>query len=84
VEILNARPFSPPREGCRRSLFEAIERTALKPLPAEPFAIGQWLSARVNVDYHIVVDQHYYSVPYRLLHSKVDVFLSATAVSVFV
>ncbi len=84
VEILNARPFSPPREGCRRSLFEAIERTALKPLPAEPFAIGQWLSARVNVDYHIVVEQHYYSVPYRLLHSKVDVFLSATAVSVFV
>jgi transposase len=32
----NDRPFAPPREGCRRSLFEAIERAALKPLPAEP------------------------------------------------
>jgi transposase len=55
----------------------------LQPLPAEPFTIGQWLTARVNIDYHIVVDQHYYSVPYRLLQTRVDVFLSATAVSVF-
>ncbi len=64
-------------------MFETIERAALKPLPATAFVIGQWLVARVNIDYHIVVDQHFYSVPYRLLHSKVDVFLSASAVSVF-
>jgi transposase len=84
VEAFNNRPFSPPRSGSRRSLFEAIERVALKPLPPAPFAIGQWLVARVNIDYHIVVDQHYYSVPHRLVQSKVDVFLTATAVSVFV
>ena len=47
--LFNNRPFSPPREGSRRSLFEAIERAALKPLPAEPFVIGQWLTARVNM-----------------------------------
>jgi transposase len=84
VDVWNNRPFNPPREGCRRSLFETIERSALKPLPAEPFAIGQWLAARVNVDYHIAVDDHYYSVPYRLMQERVDVFLTATAVSVFV
>lgn len=83
TEAFNNRPFSSPREGSRRSLFEAIERPALKPLPAEPFVIGQWLIARVNIDYHIVVDRHFYSVPHRLVHAKVDVFLTATAVSVF-
>ena len=83
VEAINNRPFSPPREGSRRSLFEAIERSALKSLPATPFVIGQWLTARVNLDYHIVVDRHFYSVPYRLVHTKVDVFLTAAAVSVF-
>ena len=84
LDAVNNRRFSPPREGTRRSLFEAIERAALKPLPVEPFIIGQWLMARVNIDYHISVDRHFYSVPYRLVHSRVDVFLTATAVSVFV
>jgi transposase len=83
VEEFNDRPFAPPREGSRRSLFEAIERSKLKPLPAEPFVIGQWLTARVNIDYHIAVDGHFYSVPYRLLQQRVDVFLTAMAVAVF-
>jgi transposase len=83
IEGFNRRPFSPPREGSRRSLFEAIERAALKRLPREPFVIGQWLTARVNVDYHILVDCHFYSVPYRLVHARLDVFVTATAVSAF-
>jgi transposase len=83
IEELNNRPFAPPREGSRRSLFEAIERSKLKPLPATPFVIGQWLVARVNIDYHIAVDGHFYSVPYRLVHQRVDVFLTAAAVAVF-
>jgi transposase len=83
VEEFNNRPFASPREGSRRSLFEAIERSKLKALPAEPFVVGQWLTARVNIDYHIAVDGHFYSVPYRLLQQRVDVFLTATAVTVF-
>ncbi len=83
VEEFNNRPFAPPREGSRRSLFEAIERSKLKALPAEPFVVGQWLTARVNIDYHIAVGGHFYSVPYRLLQQRVDVFLTATAVTVF-
>jgi transposase len=83
LEFVNNRPFSPPREGSRRSLFEEIERTALKPLPAEPFAIGRWLTVRANIDYHIDADRHFYSVPHPLVHKRLDVFLTATAVSVF-
>ena len=50
VEEFNNRPFAPPREVSRRTLFEAIERSKLKPPPAEPFVVGQWLVARVNID----------------------------------
>jgi len=39
---LNDKPLTTPREGSRRSLFEAVERAALKPLPNEPYVIGQW------------------------------------------
>src|SRR6476660_4341002 len=83
IEEWNNRPFAPPREGSRRSLFEAIERDKLKPLPAAPFVVGQWLVARVNIDYHVAVDGHFYSVPYRLVHRRLDVFLTATAVAIF-
>jgi transposase len=83
VEDWNNRPFAPPREGSRRSLFEAIERAKLKPLPQTPFVIGRWLVARVNIDYHLAVDDHFYSVPHALVHRRLDVFLTASAVAVF-
>jgi transposase len=82
IEEWNNRPFAPPREGSRRSLFEAIERDRLKPLPTTPFIVGRWLVARVSIDYHIAVDGHFYSVPYRLVHQKLDVFLTATVVAI--
>jgi hypothetical protein len=81
---LNDRPMAPPRQGSRRSLFEAVERAALKPLPAEPFEIGEWqIDCKVNVDYHIVLERHFlYSVPYPLVHKSVDAFLTAASVQI--
>jgi transposase len=83
-EALNNRPLSPPREGTRRSVFEAEERALLRPLPAEPYVVGQWeLCRAVGADYHVVVDGHYYSVPSALAHTRVDVFTTPTLVSIF-
>ncbi len=81
---LNDRPMAPPREGSRRSLFEAVERAALKQLPTEPFEIGKWqIDCKVNVDYHIVLERYFlYSVPYTLVHKSVDAFLSAASVQI--
>jgi transposase len=85
VTELNDRPMAPPREGSRRALFEAVERTALKPLPTEPYVLGKWkIGCRVNVDYHIALDRHFvYSVPYTLVHKEVDVFLTVTCVQIY-
>jgi transposase len=81
---LNDRPMAPPRDGSRRSLFEAIERKALNALPTEPYVIGEWrIRCKVNVDYHIVLDRRYvYSVPYALVHKEVDAFLTTTCVQI--
>jgi transposase len=38
----------------------------------------------VNIDYHVEVDHHYYSVPYQLVHETADVRISATTVEFFV
>jgi transposase len=66
----------------RRALFEAIERAALRPLPGTRFEYAEWLRARVNIDYHVAVDGHLYSVPYRLVHEEVEVRLVADVVEV--
>ncbi len=57
----------------RRELFEQVDQSVLKPLPAQPFVFGQWKSAKVNLDYHIEVEKHYYSVPDPLVGQEVHV-----------
>jgi hypothetical protein len=63
---LNERPFR-KRPGSRATLFAQLDRPALKPLPATRFQFGEWETARVNIDYHIEVGRHFYSVPYALV-----------------
>jgi transposase len=67
----------------RKLLFESIDRPALRPLPAHPFGEGHWSRARVNLDYHVVVDFHRYSVPYQHIGSTLDVHLTDTTVEIF-
>ena len=85
LEWLNNRPLS-KLEGSRRSLYEEIDRPALKPLPPSRYAMAEWkVGVTVSIDYHIEFDRHYYSVPYTLAqrHEKVDVRATATTVECF-
>ena len=69
---LNKKPFQ-KLPGCRQSTFLAVDKPALKSLPQTPYEFAEWKKARVNVDYHIEVDRHYYSVPYKLIKKQIDV-----------
>src|SRR5712664_2558274 len=82
LERLNQRPFR-KREGSRASVFAALERNALRPLPAEPFDMSQWSRARVNIDYHVAFDANFYSVPYTLVQERVEVRATPTTVEIF-
>ncbi len=82
LEKLNHRPFK-KRPGCRASLFEELDRPALKPLPAQRFELRDWTKARVNIDYHVEFDHHYYSVPYKLTREKVEIRSTATTIEIY-
>ena len=79
---LNERPFT-KLDGSRRSLFEALDRPAMRPLPRARYEYAVWKTATVNVDYHVEVERHYYSVPYQLVGQHCDVRVSATTVEIF-
>lgn len=80
-ERVNDRPFQ-KLAGSRRSVFEATERAALRPLPPAPYELAEWKTAKVNIDYHISVDGHLYSVPYRLVGTTVTVRLTSAMLEV--
>jgi len=79
---LNERPFQ-KLPGSRKSVFEELEKPALRPLPPQPYVLSQWKKAKVNIDYHIEVDGHYYSVPYKYAHQAVETRLTQNTVEVY-
>ena len=82
LHALNERPFQ-KLPGSRASLFADLDRPALLPLPATRYELAAWRQAKVNIDYHIQVDWHNYSVPYRLTHQTVEVRLSERTIEIF-
>ena len=82
LEDLNRRPFK-QLPGSRQSLFETLDRPALKPLPLIRHEFAEWKVATVGSDYHVELERHYYSVPYRYARQKVDVRFTVTTVEVF-
>jgi transposase len=79
---LNERPFK-KLPGCRREAFERLDKGALRQLPPTRMPIVRFKSARVNIDYHVELDGHYYSVPHRLVRSQVELRISSTTVEAF-
>jgi transposase len=82
LEQLNGRVMR--RLGMSRlELFEAIERPALRPLPAETYEFAEWRLARVGPDYHIEVEKFFYSVPHGLIRAQVDVRIARHTIEIF-
>ena len=67
----------------RRELFDQLERGKLRPLPPERFEYAEWSKPRPNIDYHVVVDGHYYSVPYAQRHATLEARTTQTTVEIF-
>jgi len=45
--------------------------------------LAQWKKAKVNVDYHIEVERHYYSVPYWFARHEVNVKINEQFIEIF-
>jgi transposase len=79
LEKFNNRRFR-KLPGTRAEWFRDLDAPALRPLPQMPYEVATWRKARVNIDYHVEVDHHFYSVPYQLIHQQVEVRLTAATV----
>lgn len=81
LEDLNQRAFK-KLAGCRQSAFKSIDQPKLKALPARRFEPSERTSPRVNIDYHVVFDDRYYSVPHTLVGERVEVRATTSTIEV--
>lgn len=83
LDEYNDRPMRSYGDVSRRQLFEQLdERAALRPLPSQRFELCEWKTARVNIDYHVAFDQHFYSVPHALAREDVEIRATTTTIEV--
>ncbi len=67
----------------RRELYEELDRPALKALPPRRYAFAEWKTVKVNIDYHIEFDGHFYAVHYTNVHKQLEARATDTVVELF-
>ena len=67
----------------RQELFDTIDKPALQLLSVNEYEYKEFKLLKVSIDYHIQLDHVLYSVPYQLIHKKVEVWFSSKMVSVY-
>jgi transposase len=82
VADINDRPMR-GWDTTRRALFEQFDRPALLPLPPTAYEYAEWKRCRVNLDYHVEIAKHFYSVPFQLLRQEVEARITAGTVEIF-
>lgn len=82
-EVAGRRVCRPLAGASPLSVFEAVEASALNPLPRKPFVLATWSKGTVGPDIHVKVGKTLYSVPWRHIGRRVDARSTATMVQIF-
>lgn len=82
LQELNERPFR-RLPGCRKSLYEQLDKPALKALPPYRYEYVDIRRAKVGPDYHVLYGKHAYSVPHPLVGSHIDIEAGARLVRLY-
>jgi transposase len=82
VTVINAKVMKRINQS-RNELFASIDQPVLKALPTERYQFAEWKRCTVAPDYHVEVDDHYYSVSYKLLRETVDARFTTATVELF-
>lgn len=82
LEFLNNRKMRHVQKS-RNDLYLELDKPSLKILPTKSYEFAEWKEPRVNIDYHVTVDFHHYSVPYQLVHELVNARCTSTTIEIF-
>lgn len=72
MEVAGRRQCRPLDGAGPAAVFEAVEREALRSLPARPFELATWSRGKVSPDIHVKVGKTIYSLPWKYIGETVD------------
>jgi len=84
LEVAGQRHCRPLEGAAPAAVFDAVEKEALKPLPAGPFVLATWATAKIGPDIHAQAGKVLYSVPWQHIGKTADVRLTGTMVQFFI
>src|SRR5260370_18335718 len=73
LDVAGRRHCRPLEGAAPADVFEAAEKDALRPLPAEPFTLATWATAKIGPALPAQVEEVLHSVPWRPLGQPPDV-----------
>jgi transposase len=82
MEDLVKRPFQ-KRAGSRESVFRALDKPALRPLPPFPYEIALYQTRRVPDNYHLEYSGFYYSVSHEYYKQDVTLRITQSMIEVY-
>jgi transposase len=84
AEVAGQRACRPLEGAAPAAVFETVEKKALRPLPAGPFVLATWATAKIGPDIHAQVEKVLYSVPWRHIGKTADVRITGSMVQFFI
>jgi len=64
-------------------VYNEEEKSKLIPLRYPRYQLSEWITAKVQLNYHIQVNRMYYSVPYEYVQSDVDIRITKDLIEVY-
>lgn len=81
LEIFNSKKMKKFNKS-RKDLFEELDKPNALSLPQSRYEFAQWKQAKVQFNYHVSFEEHYYSVPYTFIHKVVDMRASGGIIEI--
>lgn len=82
LQAFNEKPMQKLNVS-RSELFNQMEKTELKPLPSDVYILARFTTQKVNLNYHVNVEGHYYSVPHAHIKKRVICRLKPNTIDIF-
>lgn len=82
LKEVNNKPFK-QLKGTRQQWFESIDKPALLPLPKHVYQYTDIKTVKVNIDYHIQYDDHFYSIPHHLVGEKIELHAKEFLIEIY-